>query len=371
MFSKNSFDKVLFFLIVAMVGGGMFIFGSASLGILASNEEKFYAILFNQYVLGLLFGAMALFLATFVPLNFWRKYSLFFFLAAAVLSLMVFLPAPIGVYHGGAHRWISVFGLSVQPAEFLKIGSLLFLAHILALGRHRVERPRFGLYPFLIVSGICAVILLIQPDSGTAIVLLTALVAQFFVAGARPRDIFLLFLIGLIACVILLFSRPYLMDRIMTFIDPSRDPYGSSYQIQQSLIAVGSGGIFGKGFGQSVQKFNYLPEPVGDSIFAVFAEEFGLIGALILIFLFIAFVFRGLRVARFSLDNFGRLLAVGIVTIIFAQAFMNIGSMLGLVPLTGVPLPFVSHGGTALVTALFLAGLLLNISKMKKSEIGG
>jgi cell division protein FtsW len=160
--------------------------------------------------------------------------------------------------------------------------------------------------------------------------------------------------------------RPYVMDRIMTFADPGRDPQGAGYQINQSLIAIGSGSMFGRGFGQSIQKFEYLPEPIGDSIFAVYGEEFGFAGTTLLVLLFAAFAFRGLRIATHAPDLFGMLLVVGIVTLVVAQAFLNIAAMLAVAPLSGLPLPFVSHGGTSLLVTLAAVGIVLNVSKYQK-----
>jgi cell division protein FtsW len=189
---------------------------------------------------------------------------------------------------------------------------------------------------------------------------------MFVTAGGRWRDVFIAGLIGIIFLAGLAYSRPYIFDRIETFIKPGEDLQGSSYQLNQSLIAIGSGQIFGRGFGQSVQKFNYLPEPIGDSIFAVAAEEWGFVGSTVLIFLFLAFAIRGLKIATWSSDIFGGLLATGIVILITVQSLVNIASMLGVFPLTGMPLLFVSHGGTALFFAMAEVGIILNISKQRQ-----
>jgi cell division protein FtsW len=190
---------------------------------------------------------------------------------------------------------------------------------------------------------------------------------MFIAAGGKWRYIFLLFTIATIGIITLAFVRPYLMARFMTFLDPSRDALGAGYQIQQSMIAIGSGGVMGRGFGQSIQKFNFLPEPIGDSIFAVAGEEFGFIGASALIILFVFFALRGLKVASRIPDTFGMLVIVGIITLIITQSYINIGSMLGVLPLTGVPLIFVSHGGTAMLFALAEVGIILNISKSQRT----
>lgn len=186
---------------------------------------------------------------------------------------------------------------------------------------------------------------------------------MFIVAGGRIRDVLILGIIGILLIAVLAYTRPYIRERIETFINPSTDPQGSGYQIKQSLIAVGSGGVLGRGFGQSIQKFEYLPEPIGDSIFAVYAEEFGFMGSTVLVFLFIAFALRGYRIASHAPDLFGMLIVVGIVTIVSAQVFLNIAAMLALAPLSGLPLPFISHGGTALLVTLGAVGIVLSVSK--------
>ena len=178
--------------------------------------------------------------------------------------------------------------------------------------------------------------------------------------------IFISILVGILGIVVIALTRPYVMSRINTFIHPSQNIQGSGYQIEQSLIAIGSGGFYGRGFGQSIQKFNYLPEPIGDSVFAVAGEEFGFLGSAFIIFLFLFFTFRGLKIANNVNDTFGRLVTVGIVIMIISQAFVNIGATVGVLPLSGITLPFISHGGTALFVTLSEVGIVLNISKNKK-----
>jgi cell division protein FtsW len=193
---------------------------------------------------------------------------------------------------------------------------------------------------------------------------------MFVTAGGRWRDVGLMFLSAVVLLAIVAFMRPYIMERLTTFMHPESDPQGSGYQIQQSLIAVGSGGFSGRGFGQSIQKFEYLPEPIGDSIFAVYAEEFGFIGSTLLILLFVSFTFRGYKIAASASDLFGMLLVVGFMTLIACQAFLNIGAMVGVAPLSGLPLPFISHGGTALLVTLTMIGIVLNVSKYRKKSVG-
>lgn len=359
---RKYIDRTFLGIVAALTVFGFAIFLSASLGLLARDGVTFSRVAFTQLTFGLLGGSIALFFAAQTPYRFWKKNSLWIFVFAALISLAVFLPY-IGLELKGAHRWIHLGSFTMQPSELLKIGYVLYLATWLSSSRQKIADWQHGLLPFLAISGVVAVILLLQKDTDTLLVSLAAGFAMFVASGAKMRDIAIVILLGVVALAGVAFTRPYVMDRIQTFLDPGGDPLGSSYQIKQSLIAVGSGGFFGRGFGQSVQKFNYLPEPIGDSIFAVAAEEFGFVGSTILILLFLSLVLRGLYIAGNAKDPFGGLVATGIVILIGTQAFWNIAAMLGVVPLSGLPLVFVSHGGTALLLALFSVGVVLNISR--------
>ena len=224
-----------------------------------------------------------------------------------------------------------------------------------------------GTLVFVGLLAIPGVLLLLQPDTDTYLIIGAASVAMFITAGGRIRDVALMALCGVLLLTALVLTRDYVKERILTFVDPSRDPQGAGYQINQSLIAVGSGGYLGRGFGQSIQKFEYLPEPIGDSVFAVYAEEFGFVGSVVLLGLYIAFALRGFRVASHAPDLFGMLLVVGIMSLIVTQVCLNIAAMLGIAPLSGLPLPFISHGGTALLALLASVGIVINVSKYQKA----
>jgi cell division protein FtsW len=225
-----------------------------------------------------------------------------------------------------------------------------------------------GTLPFLIITGAAMLILLFQPDNDTILVMVMAGSMMYFMSGANLKHVLLVMIMGIIAAGGVFATRPYVRDRVMTFINPAADPLASGYQIQQSLIAIGSGGFWGRGFGQSVQKFNFLPEPISDSIFAVAAEEFGFVGSVLLVTLFIALLIKGFRVALNARDSFGGLLVLGLVILIAGQSFINIASMLGIFPLSGLPLLFVSHGGSALFFTLFASGIILNVSRFQRKK---
>jgi len=341
------------------------MFISASLGILNKNSEIFYSILFNQLVLGLGLGFLGMYFALKVNYKFWRKYSFYIFLGSILLTVAVFIPS-LGWSHQGAKRWIQIGSLQFQPVEFLKFGFIIYFASWLSWAKNKVQDFKFGILPLGILLTIIAIILFNQPDTKSFILIAITGICMLFISGVSFKWISFLSIGSIIILGILVYFNPYLQNRVKTFIDPSEDPQGSSYQIQQSLIAIGSGGIFGRGYGQSIQKFTYLPEPQGDSIFAVVGEELGFIGSVIVIILYLFFVLSGFRIANNSPDLFSRLLVSGIVIMIVAQSFLNIASIIGVFPLTGVPLPFMSHGGTSLMIYLIAVGIVFQISKFKQ-----
>lgn len=359
-------DRYFLGIVILITAIGLFSFVSASLGILAKSESKFYGVLFNQIVLGLVGGFVGLWLTMKIPYLFWRKHAFYIFLITLVLTVLVFVPG-LGFEHGGAQRWISIGPLSFQPAELLKIGFVIYFATWLAWTHKKGQDVKLRIIPLVVMLGVVAAILLRQPDTKSLILITTAACGMLFVSGVSWKKIAILVGIGIVGIVGLAFIRPYVMQRVKTFINPASDPHGASYQLQQSLIAIGSGGVFGRGLGQSVQKFSYLPEPQGDSVFAVIGEEFGFLGSAILVVLYVFLAVRGYKIAMQAPDAFGQYLVIGITTLLVAQSFLNIASLVGLFPLTGVPLVFISHGGTSLAIALCSAGMILNVSRYQKS----
>ena len=359
-------DTPLLVLSALLVSVGFFVFTSASFGLFARKGFSLQDLFFDQMVLGLFLGFCALLVMLYViPLKFIQKNALYIFIGSILLTLLVFVPG-VGFEHGGAHRWILLGPISFQPSVVLKLGTIIYLAALLPLLKDRIGEFKYAVGVAGGILAVPAIILLAEPDTGTFMVLFVAVCAMLIAGGMKIKHLVVLGLVAVFAVGVLAVARPYVKERILTFIDPSRDPQGASYQIQRSLVAIGSGGITGRGFGQSIQKFGSLPEPTGDSIFAVVGEEFGFIGGSAIIILFLLFAIRGLQIARKTPDAFSGLLAVGIVILIVWQSFTNIGAMLGLIPLTGVPLVFISHGGTALLFAFLEVGILLNISKLQR-----
>jgi cell division protein FtsW len=358
-------DRPLLFTTLLLVVFGFLIFSSASLGLLAREGVQFSSVAFSQFIFGVCGGIIALFIFARIPYRVYRPYAPYIFGVALALTLLVFIPG-IGYEANGARRWLLIFGLSLQPAEILKIAFVLGLAWYYSVYYRRLQDIRFALGGLLGGLFIVGVVLLLQPDTGTFLILGATGVAITLSAGIKYRHIAVLGIVLLCGVALLALSRPYLLERVTTFMDPTSDPSGSGYQIKQSLIAIGSGGLIGRGFGQSVQKFSYLPEPIGDSIFSVAAEEFGFLGSITLLGLLVFFALRGLYIASWAPDRFGGLTVIGIVILIITQSFLNIGSMVGLVPLTGEPLTFISHGGTSLLLTMVGVGIVLNISRYKK-----
>jgi cell division protein FtsW len=359
-------DRMFLMLVVSLALAGIAIFSSAALGLLARESSSVSKDILLQTGLGLGVGFIAFLIARSVSLAKLKQFAPHLYIATLLLTLLVFVPG-VGFHAGGATRWINLHFTTVQPAEFLKIGFVIMLAWWLAPRARQLKDFKKGLMPFIALITLPSVILLAQPNTSTAMLIIATGSVMYFAAGAPWRDFGILALGVILALGIVISLRPYVLERVKTFIDPSANSLSSGYQIQQALIAVGSGGVFGRGFGQSIEKFNYLPEPDGDSVFAVYAEETGFIGTVLLVILFVALAARGIVIAGNSTDLFGGLIAVGFSFLIIFQAYINIGAMLSIIPLTGLPLPFISHGGTALAATLLMCGVILNIAAHRKS----
>lgn len=359
-------DKPFLILTVIILCCGLLFFLSASLGVLAKNESKFYSILFSQLVLGVGGGLLGLFLVSKIPYTFWKKYSPYLFIFGIILTTLVFIPS-LSLSHGGATRWITFGFFSFQPAEILKITYIMYFSAWLSWFIKRKNEKGMSIFVVVLLFFTSASVLVMQPDTKSLILIVLSSIGIFFVSGIPMKKILIIFLVAIIGFSALVATKPYLRDRVQTFMNPASDPRGSSYQIQQSLIALGSGGMFGRGFGQSVQKFSYLPEPQGDSIFAVIGEEFGFLGTISIVILFLLFTLRGLYIANRAPDMFSKLLVTGLTILISAQSFLNMAALSGVFPLTGVPLVFISQGGTSLMFSLIAVGIILSISRQQRA----
>lgn len=365
--SLHKIDKSFLLSVILLTAGGFIIFISASLGLLAREGATFQSVTTYQFI-GLLIGTALFLVFSKIPYTRLRKFSFYIFLGVLILNIAVFIPG-VALHHGGASRWINLGFITFQPSEFLKIAFIIYFAAWLSGVKDKIRTFKMGILPFIAISLVVGGILLGQSDTDALVVIMFSGLAMLVVAGARLKHIAILVLLGVLAIGIVATVRPYARARIMTFLNPQADTQGASYQINQSLIAIGSGRAFGRGFGQSVQKFDYLPEPIGDSIFAVQAEEFGFVGSIVLILFYFFFAFRSFTIAARSPDMFSGLTVLGIAILVITESFMNIAAMLGLIPLSGEPLLFVSHGGTALIIILGAAGIIANVSRHQRTQL--
>lgn len=355
-------DYILIFTIAGLAFCGLIILASASSFVSQNRFGNPYFYLFRQMTYGLAIGLIGFLITQKLNYQIWKKAAVWILFANIVLLILVFIP-PFSFSYGGANRWIHVGSFSFQPGELVKLSFILYLAAWLSSKQKEISDFSAGFIPFLTITGGVGLLLMLQPDIGTLGVLTLTAAMMYFAAGACLSHLFLVFSMGIGGLFGLIKLAPYRLNRLISFLHPDVDPLGIGYQITQATLAIGSGGIFGLGFGRSGQKYNYLPEVFGDSIFAVFAEEMGFIGAIILISLFLLLVLRGFRIAKNTPDLFGKYAAIGITCWIAVQAFVNIAAISGLIPLTGIPLPFVSYGSSALAVNLAAVGILVNISK--------
>ena len=361
---RTYIDKPLALIIGLLVVGGCLIFSSAAFGLLGRGSGSITSVAANHLVLGVGLGFVVLVAMALIDYKNWRRFAPYIYCAALVFTALVFVPH-IGTAHGGGRRWIIIFGTSFQPSEALKLACVIISAAYCAGIKNQIRTFTYGLGAFIAILALPAILLVLQPDIGTLGVMVFATFSVFWAAGVRLRDVLIIGIIGLLSLSVLVIAKPYMRDRVETFFNPSHGAQEEGYQIRQSLIAIGSGGLFGRGFGQGIQKFTYLPEPMGDSIFAVAGEELGFAGATSIIALFCLFALRGYQIAARTHDAFGSYMATGIATYLSIEAFINIASMLGVAPLTGIPLTFISQGGSAILVSLASAGILLNISRKR------
>lgn len=364
---KHAADALLLLAILGLVLFGMMMITSASSVIAERFRGDIYSFFKHQLFFGGTFGVAALLIGWLVPYHRWRALALPGLLASLLLLVLVFVPG-LSFAYGGAARWIHIGPLTLQPTEITKLAFILYLAALLERKGEDVRDFRKSVLPFLVITSIICLLIVMQPDIGTLFGIMIIAGAMVFVGGFRLLHLGAIAAVGVGLFVILFNTASYRLSRILVYLHPELDPQGIGYQINQALLAVGTGGLFGLGFGRSRQKYHYLPEPAGDSIFAIIAEELGFFRASLIIAVFMFIAYRGFQIARRAPDAFGQLLAVGITSWICVQAFINIGAILAVTPLTGIPLPFISYGGTALVSMLFAAGVLLNISKHTRTE---
>ncbi|RDU38972.1 stage V sporulation protein E [Neobacillus piezotolerans] len=361
---KNSPDMILLAVTFALLAFGLIMVYSSS-AIWAEfkfNDSFFFAkrqVLFAGVGIGAMFFIMNINYLT------WRTWAKVIVIVCFFLLLLVLVPG-IGNVRNGSRSWIGVGAFSIQPSEFMKLAMIAFLAKYLSERQKLITSFRKGLVPSLGLVFIAFALIMLQPDLGTGTVMVGTCLVMIFVAGGRILHFAGLMLLGAAGFAGLIISAPYRIKRITSFLDPWSDPQDSGFQIIQSLFAIGPGGLFGLGLGESRQKFFYLPEPQTDFIFAILAEELGFIGGSLILLLFTLLLWRGIRIALGAPDLYGSFLAVGIISMVAIQVMINIGVVTGLMPVTGITLPFLSYGGSSLTLMLMAIGVLLNISRYVK-----
>ncbi len=359
-------DPLLFLITVIILGFGLImVYSSSSVFSLVWYKDSAYFL--KRQLLGTILGLGILFMATSFPYTEYRRYIFWFLVLSMVLLVLVLIPG-IGKVVGGSRRWIRLGIFSFQPSEFARIALVFYIADYFDRKGKKVRDFVKGLLPVLVIISIVFFLILIEPDMGTAIS--TVIISGFmiFVGGANVIHLFLLGIISLPVLFWFVFSEGYRRDRILTFLDPWKDPLGRGFHIIQALIALGSGGLLGVGLGASKQKFFYVPGAHTDFIFSIIGEELGFVGISMLFLMFFILIVRGIRISLFIPDRFGALLSFGLITKIAVDFFINVGVNVKVFPVTGLNLPLVSYGGTSLLFTLFSLGVLLNISRYRESE---
>ena len=324
------------------------------------NDPYFFA---KRQLIFAILGITSMYVMMNIDYWVWKHWAKIGFLISIALLVVVLI---IGIEVNGSKSWLGIGAFGIQPGEFAKLGVVAFLARWLSDNQKQIVLFRKGLAPALAIPVVCFGLIMLQPDLGTGTVLMGTAVVMIFAAGARISHFIGLGMIGVAGFVGLILSAPYRIKRITSFLDPWQDPLGTGYQIIQSLYAIGPGGLFGLGLGQSRQKHYYLPEPYNDFIFSVIAEELGFVGGTLVLLVFLLLLWRGMRTAIMAPDLYGSLLALGIIGMIAIQVVINVGVVTGMFPVTGITLPFLSYGGSSLTLMLTGVGVLLNISRFSR-----
>ena len=360
-------DLWLFSIVLALLGLGIVMVYSSSAIIAAERFRDPYFFMKKQLAFGIL-GLGVLWVGMLIDYRQWRRVILPLLAVAGVLLILVLVP-PFGQEINGTRRWLRAGPLSFQPTELGKFALVLYLAQFLERRREVVGNFFFGFLPPFLVTGVMAVLVMVQPDLGNALALLAMVFCLLFVAGARLKQMATVFLLASPLLALAVAGASYRVRRLLAFLDPWSDPRGSGFQMIQAYLALGSGGVAGRGLGESRQKLFYLPEPHTDFIFAIIGEELGFIGAVAVVILFALLISRGVRVALRAPESFGALLALGLTAMLGTQALVNLGVVVGLLPTKGLPLPFISFGGSSLLVAMLSVGVLLNISQHGQSHV--
>ncbi len=348
--------------ILLVIFGLLMVYSASSVVAMYKYDDEFYFIK-RQLIFAVISVVLMIFITN-MNLNKLYKSTTLIFIVSIIFLILVLIPG-IGLVRGGARSWIGIGSVSFQPSEFMKLTMVLLLAKY--LGKYDQDLIKFKNFIFLIILiGVVFALIMLQPDFGTGLVIVLSSFLLLYTTGAPFKYFVLLIAVGAVGVGLLIISAPYRLERIFAFLDPWSDPLGSGFQAIQSLYALAPSGLFGLGFGNSIQKHFFLPEPQNDFIFAIVAEELGLVGSSILLLLFFILIFRMFKIARMVSNPYYKYLAYGIGEVFLIQVFINIGVVIGLLPVTGITLPIISYGGTSLMMSLSLIAVVLNISRYKE-----
>jgi cell division protein FtsW len=361
----KTMDIMLVISVLILLVIGITMVYSASSVFAAKKYGNQYFFLKKQ-VSGIAAGLLIMFITAHINFNIYKKYTYLIFALAFAALACVFIPG-LGISANGASRWVRIAGISFQPAEFAKLAVVFYLAYSLSKKSDNIKNFSTGFLPHVIMTGVLLVLILIQPDLGSVVIISAILFIMLFTAGVKIRYLFASVLLILPVAYSLVMNVAYRRKRLLAYLNPLADPTGAGFQVRQSFLALGSGGLLGMGLGDGKQKLFYLPEPHTDFILSVLGEELGFVGICFVLFIFLAIVYRGFKISLEAENLFGTLLALGITLIIGMQAGINAGVVMGLLPTKGLVLPFISYGRTAVIVNLFAVGVLLNISSKKKS----
>lgn len=358
---KGKMDIILFLAVLFISIFGVIMIYSASY---VWAEYKFndpFKFLKNQ-ALFLIIGLVLLYFISKIDYMYYFKKANFFLISCFILLILVLIPG-IGTVRNGSRSWFGIGSFGIQPSEFMKLSLIIFTAKYLCIKEKDLKDIKKGVLPILGIILLVFGLIMLQPDFGTGVILVMSIIGMLFIGGVDFTFFFKLGVVGIISIIILILSAPYRLKRILSFLNPWKDPLGSGFQIIQSLYAIGPGGLFGMGLGNSRQKHFYLPEPQTDFIFSIISEEFGFMGIIIVATLFLIIIIRGITIAKKSRDLFSKYICFGITFGIAFQTILNLMVVVGLIPVTGVTLPFLSYGGSSLLISMVSMGIVLNISR--------
>lgn len=354
-------DYLLLIGIIIISGFGLIMIYSASYVWALYKFNDSYKFVKTQ-ALFLLIGYILMYILQKIPYYIYLKKANLIFVLSFILLILVLIPG-VGTIRNGSRSWFGIGGFGIQPSEFMKLGIIIFTSKYLSKNEKELSKIKKGVLPILFILIIVFGLIMLQPDFGTGVIIVITIITLLFISGVPINFFIKLSLLGIIGVVGLIIIAPYRIKRIISFLNPWSDPLGSGFQIIQSLYAIGPGGLLGLGFGNSIQKHFYLPEPQTDFIFAIISEEFGFIGILLISLLFILIIYRGLRISINCENKFGKYLSFGITFQLAFQTILNLMVVVGLIPVTGVTLPFLSYGGSSLLITMISMAILLNISK--------